>query len=486
MQQNRDGVLKLFRLFGRFNLLFLLITLSLSAKSFEEFQRVQNVAFQSYKDINDLKFSKYLKEPWDEYTTTISPDLYKKQKPKSITPTLQKHINSVGPRVQIARVIQKDMNLSMPIQKVEEKKSINLLFFGQKIGFNIDETIKNAKFYPQNQFGITSFFNTLSASEYEEILATIQKITKEYKLNDWGVYQLVRTLSQSIYSTPDDIKLFSWFLFNKLGYKVKIGLASKHVVLMYYSKKIIYSTPKFRFDGKDFYVINSYAKGFSESVFTYEQDYPNATKALDLTLETLPVWKEDLRTKLLTFKQFSKEYTLHYTYDKNLIDFMATYPQADYETYFNTPLSQRSYDGIAKDIKKYVDGKKSSVAINFVLNFVQKAFLYERDQEQFNREKVMFAEETLYYAKSDCEDRAILFATLVKKLFGIAVIGVKYKDHMATALYIPMKGDSVNAGLRRYVIADPTYVNANIGESMPKYRSKIPESFIVMQKDKNE
>ena len=95
----------------------------------------------------------------------------------------------------------------------------------------------------------------------------------------------------------------------------------------------------------------------------------------------------------------------------------------------------------------------------------------------------MFSNETLYYNKSDCEDRAILFSYLVKELFGVGVIGVKYKDHMATALYIPMKGDSVKAGRRKFVIADPTYINANIGQSMPQYKSKIPESFIIVKRD---
>ena len=94
----------------------------------------------------------------------------------------------------------------------------------------------------------------------------------------------------------------------------------------------------------------------------------------------------------------------------------------------------------------------------------------------------MFANETLYYDKSDCEDRAILFAYLVKELFHVNVIGVKYKDHMATALYIPMKGDSVKSGHRKFVIADPTYINANIGQSMPKYKSKEPDSFIIVKK----
>ena len=159
---------------------------------------------------------------------------------------------------------------------------------------------------------------------------------------------------------------------------------------------------------------------------------------------------------------------------------MATYPQADYETYFNAPMSEESYADIAEAMKGYIDSKRATVALNFVLNFVQKAFIYERDQQQFSREKVMFAQETLFYDKSDCEDRAILFSYLVKKLFGVTVIGVKYKDHMATALYIPVRGDSVKAGRREFVIADPTYINANIGQSMPRYKNIIPEKFIVL------
>jgi hypothetical protein len=94
----------------------------------------------------------------------------------------------------------------------------------------------------------------------------------------------------------------------------------------------------------------------------------------------------------------------------------------------------------------------------------------------------MFAQETLYFDKSDCEDRAVLFSYLVKELFGVSVIGVKYRDHMATALYVPIEGDKVKAGSRKFVIADPTYINASIGMSMPQYRSIKPQSYIFVRK----
>jgi hypothetical protein len=126
--------------------------------------------------------------------------------------------------------------------------------------------------------------------------------------------------------------------------------------------------------------------------------------------------------------------------------------------------------------------KKMSEAMNIVLRFVQKAFKYERDKEQFGHEKVMFSEETLVYNASDCEDRAILFSNLIKELFGVSVVGVKYNDHMSTALYIPLQGDSIKVGKRRYVMADPTYVNANIGQEIPKYKNIRPDYFIYLNK----
>ena len=490
MQTNKVGGLKLFKQFGLFSLIFLLVSSALSAGNFEDFKRTQNSAFAKYRDEKDVAFNNYLKAPWQEYTAKESKPLYERQKPKSITPTLQKKIKSVGPRVNI--------KLQKKVQKPEERpvvalvtpkldqnsKDINLMFFGQNVGIDVDISFKNAKFYPQNQQGISNFFDILASSDYEATLRDINTISKKLVLNDWGVYLLVNSLSKALFFNPDDKKLFSWFIFNKLGYEVKIGLSGKHVVLMHYSKKIIYSTPNYIFNKKRFYVISSYArKSSNNKLYTYEQSYPGALKPLDLSLGTLPNFKQDIKRKTVSFEQFGILYKASYMYDKNLIDFMATYPQADYETYFNSPMSKETYEEIAQELKRYVDGKKASVAINFVLNFVQKAFKYEVDQTQFGREKVMFANETLFYNKSDCEDRAILFAYLVKELFGVSVIGVKYKDHMATALYIPVVGDSVKMGKRKFVIADPTYINANIGQSMPQYRSKIPQSFIVVKRD---
>lgn len=487
MQQNKVGEPRLFKQFGHFSLLLILAVTAVSAGSFEEFKKSQAESFQTYKDERDNAFKNYLKEQWRAYDTYKSAELYEKPKPKEITPAVPKISKPVGPKITID--VKKPIEVEPePVQVkaepvvAEEQKDINFNFYGSRLGFNIPKGMKNANFYPQSQEGIGNFFNSSASSEYEPLISSIQNVSNKMKLNDWGVYQLVTKISNMVHQNQDNSKLLSWFIFNKMGYAVKIGLADKHVVLMHYSSKDIYSTPNFKFDNKKYYVIANYHKGNVGRLFSYKQDYPGSVKPLDLSLNTLPDFESDMVSKNLEFKQFGKSYVVEFEYNKNLLDFMATYPQADYETFFNAPLDAKTYNTIALSLKKYLDGKKASDAMNFVLNFVQTAFKYERDDIQFGREKVMFAQETLFFDKSDCEDRAILFSYLVKELFGVGVIGVKYKDHMATALYVPMDGDKVDAGSKKFVIADPTYINATIGMSMPQYKSIVPESYIVVEK----
>ena len=481
MQHNKVGELKLFKLFGHFSLLIsLLFITSLNAKSFEDFKRSESQSFKAYKDERDRAFNKYLLQHWKIYDVQNSTPLYEKSKPRDIIRTTEKKLKPVGPKISI-NIKKTSQEKPISDEKSKEKKDINFDFFGSYQEFNIPSEIKEANFYPQNQKGISNFFSKVASSEYEGLISNIKNVSKKMDLNDWGVYLLVVKISNTLFTNQDNSRLFSWFIFNKMGYAVKIGLANKHIVLMHYSKKTIYSTPNYKFKNKKYYVVANYAKGDIGRVFSYEQEYPGSNKELDLSLEKLPKLPLSIKKKTLEFKHFGNIYSVPYEYNENIIDFMATYPQADYETFFNAPLEYRTYKSIAISLKKYIDGKKASDALNFVLNFVQKAFQYERDNKQFGREKVMFAQETLFFDKSDCEDRAVLFSYLVKELFSIGIIGVKYKNHMATALNVPIEGDTVRVGAKKFVLADPTYINATIGMSMLEYKKVKPQSYVIVK-----
>lgn len=489
-------------MFGRFSGLVLASALVLNAGAFEDFKRTQNESFKKYKDEKDTEFNNYLKQQWKDYEEFVGQPIYEKPKPKNIPKTTFVEPKSLGPKIIIkikppvevpkVPIVEKVVEQPVVVKKPEvvkqpkveaPKKDINFAFYGSMVGFDIDKKIRTATFSPMEQEGIANFFDVVASSEYKDLIDEVKTVQKDLNLNDWGVYLLVNEISSKVFDNEDDRTLLSWFVFNKLGYSVRVGIANKHVVMLHYSKKTIFSTPSYTLSDKKYYALSFYNKSGVGRLFTYNKDYPDSTKAFDLSIKILPNFVNDSNAKKLKFKYEGKEYKVNFDYNKNIIDFMASYPQADYDTYFDAPIENKTYEQIATELKKYLDGKRASDAMNFVLSFVQHAFLYQTDPQQFGREKPMFAEETLYYDKSDCEDRAVLYAYLMKKLFNVNIVGIKYKDHMATAVQIPLGGDAVNVDNKRFVIADPTYINATIGQSMPQYKSVIPDTFIVVKVD---
>ena len=482
MQQNKVGEQKLYKQFGHFNIVFLLsaVFTVLNAASFSEFKKSQADSFTQYLDNKDKEFNKYLGSNWEEYSSKQAASLYQTPKPNKIETASKINFEKRGPIVHLAKKSMLDgilSNKKKTPSKIRNKKEIELSFFATEVGFDIPSGTRKAMFYPKSKVGISNFFNALISTEYEKLVTAIDKATLELNLNDWGKYLLVKELSEKIFANQDDSRLLEWFIFNKLGYSVRVGLAKKHIQVMYESEKTIYNTPIYTIDKKNFYLISNYGST-SRNVHTYKQNYPDANRCIDLTMASLPNLKKSIKTKSLTFQENMKKYTIDFRYNQNIIDFMATYPQVEYGVFFNTPMQDESYKDIVNGLRKYINGKRTSSAINFVLHFVQNAFMYQDDASQFGREKVMFADETLFYDKSDCEDRAILFSKLVKDIFKIDVVGVKYNDHMATALYVPLKGDTVRVNMKKYVIADPTYINASIGQGMSKYKSLQPKEFI--------
>lgn len=119
-----------------------------------------------------------------------------------------------------------------------------------------------------------------------------------------------------------------------------------------------------------------------------------------------------------------------------------------------------------------ISKKSTYEAANILLNFVQTAFEYKTDGEQFGYERPLFADETLYYPYCDCEDRSILYSILVRELLNLDVVFLEYPGHLATAVSFKeqIAGDHVVLDNKKYIICDPTYIGANIGDAMPQFK----------------
>ncbi|MBQ7735935.1 MAG: hypothetical protein IJT61_08435 [Bacteroidales bacterium] len=114
---------------------------------------------------------------------------------------------------------------------------------------------------------------------------------------------------------------------------------------------------------------------------------------------------------------------------------------------------------------------------------MQTAFDYKTDGEQFGYERPLFGDEMFYYPYSDCEDRSILFTILVHDLLRLDIVMLEYPNHLATAVRFPKEvpGFYVMMNGEKYVVCDPTYIGASVGDCMPQFQNTSEVSIVVYE-----
>ena len=108
--------------------------------------------------------------------------------------------------------------------------------------------------------------------------------------------------------------------------------------------------------------------------------------------------------------------------------------------------------------------------------YPEGSWISELPAEEY--EKPYFIEENFYYPKNDCEDRAVFYAFLIRNLLGLDVHLVHFPGHECTAVCFGTE-NVIGSGYRyegkTYIICDPTYIGANIGQCMPQYEGMEPK-----------
>jgi hypothetical protein len=103
---------------------------------------------------------------------------------------------------------------------------------------------------------------------------------------------------------------------------------------------------------------------------------------------------KNVKTKTLSFSYQGKGYSIPVSIDKNLISYFEYFPLTELPIFFTSSMSESSKKSIYKVLASAIADMNELEAVNFILRFVQTAFDYKTDQDQFDREKYMLPEET--------------------------------------------------------------------------------------------
>lgn len=362
------------------------------------------------------------------------------------------------------------------------------LYFGTDTKIDFTKDLKVVVSQNVNNKSISKFWEEMSKRDYQKLLKQFLDYKKALNLNDWGYAIFINNFAKEFYGSDRNSRYcFNWFMLNKSGYKSRIGFVGNRIVLFIPSVTKIFDVPYFTTsDTKDrLYVIDfdNLKANYNGAISTYDGDYPEAKNVINMYIDKAPKLNPIEVEKVIKFRYRGNEYSVNVKYNGNLVKYYENYPYTDLSVYFNYKISEDTKESLINSLRPLIEGKSTPDAANLLLRFVQVGFEYQTDDQQFGREKPLFIEEILNYSACDCEDRSILFSFLIKELLGLKVIGIDYPGHVATAVKfdVDVPGDYIMFKNQKFLICDPTYINAYIGMAMPTYKDVKYENLIEIK-----
>ena len=483
------------------NLFLLLMLLSISsiieAQTYEEWLKQEQSNFNkfrveqekmlqemrddyaNYVKQHDKEYSDYLKKEWENFQVFSGKKPPEKPKPKAI-PEFKQLAGVPVTRIPILTA-PLEIRLKIPtlvklpvIQKPEPvefpEDAFSITFCGAKVYLNVDQDLKNIVTGKKGKQAITDFWDRASKTNYNSLVNQLLAAKLQFNINDYGYFMLIQETASSIYPMPDQQdyrNLLEWFLMVRSGYDARIAYSENEIAILLPSYNTLYSKKFLTINNLNFYFISPFE---GNDIMTYDKSYDLANTPLDFNIATPMNFGAKAVKKTLSFKFKDKTYSLDIAYDPGVIEFFKNYPQVDPEVYFNAAVSMDTKQTLAESFKPILAHLSEPDAVNLLLSFVQHAFEYKTDPEQFGHEKFFFAEELFHYPACDCEDRAVLFAYLMRDLLALKVVGLESPNHMFTAVHFNTEafGDYVTYKGEQYIVADPTYINAPFGRTMPE------------------
>lgn len=437
--------------------------------------------FNKFVSEADHEFVGFLRNPWKEFATSepiVSRDLPEPSKPIVFEKGLSQDISPMklatmpmdAPDVPNEESSCSNVDLTN-VESTLPKTSVGSIvidYFGTTL--HIDGSLKGVcRLRGLAPDDIADAYECMCRVNAKPLLDNISSICAALHLNDWGVYVLIAKAADALCDDHNTAVVLKQMLLNRIGILARMARrADRNEMLLFVAtSSTLYACPYTTHKGINYYNVDSKE---ACQFYMYTGDYSQHANPMSMLQQEVP----RLEPHYNSYTRCTPDDSVSVVVDINLalMDYYASMPQCDYRVYATAATDTITSHALLASLSPIVIGVDKDTAANRLLHFVQTAFSYATDDEQFGYEKPFFVEECFYYASCDCEDRAVLFAYLVRQLLGLDVVLLGYPNHVATAVAFDndVSGDYIDVQSRRYVVCDPTYIGASIGMCMPQYK----------------
>ena len=337
--------------------------------------------------------------------------------------------------------------------------------------------------------------------QFENLLYDCLQERKAHNFSDWAYYQMLLSLTRKFYGDTNEAVLTQAFLYSQSGYKMRLAHTDNRLYMLAATRHFIYNKLFYSIDGEWYFL---FSDDQPNQLGICQASFPKES-SLSLNITTAQLFAENPCMQRTLTSRKNPDFSFTITSNKNYIDFYETYPSSMVENnfmtrwamYANSPLQQGVRDQLYPPMKQKLQAYNQFDAVQQLLWWMQGSidlegviqnadcFLYRYDEDVWGCDRAFFGEETLFYPYCDCEDRAILLSHLVRDLVGLDVVLVHYPGHLAMAVNftepVPNNCDYVTLDGRKFVICDPTYIGADVGETMSGMEGQ-PTTVILLQK----
>ncbi len=441
--------------------------------AFAEFLQREWVSFQAHERLNRSL------EPKPKTTPTMAPT---KSTPESVSTTPP---SPIGERQLPSSKLPpaKTITTRSPEGDAPTIQSyVEVQFYGQSLTYEIDPGLKICVTRIDE---VSGWWTLVARSSFFQVLDDVVESSLRLRLNDWGQYMLVNELCAAVHPGDDlSATALSWFLLVQAGFDVRLGYTENHVYLLVAPKQIMYNTPYVTVEGVGYYILMMDGHADAKSLKTYDGRPPRELRRFDLLIDQPPdlVGAVNVRN-LALMTEDGEQIALDVSYCAPLVDFYLDYPQTLLSIHCSLAPNPELIKMLSAGLADLLLDCSEVEGVFLLMQFVQKAFEYKRDEEQFDVQNYsMFPEEVVFYPFSDCEDRCAIFSFLVRKHIGLDTAIITYPGHAAVAVAFSDAsiGSPIRHGNRNFTICDPTYIGALPGMCIPKYSSEIPKVVCVL------
>lgn len=456
-------------------------------KAFDGFERYRQEAlsdFEAYRSRVNAEFAEALAHPWMPFRAEPPDSL-------PVTPPLPPVVPpDPADTVPFIRVIPDgpvlvDLNKPRPAPVAplvtpadDADNGRDFTYYGTRCKVKAGEcdrfTLRGT-----DEKAVSEAWQRLSDDRYYDIVAGCLYWKRRLGLCDWGYYKFVEQLSRDICgSDTDDAVVLTMFVMAQSGYKARIGRKNDRLVLLMPFAETVYGYMFTNIGGDRFYLLDK--NGGGGTFYVFDCQFPGE-QAMSVALTSYPeVAVRNAPPRKLVSLNFPDGVEI--SINANLMDFLNDYPVTDrWDLYAAASLAPELKESLYPVLRGSLDKMQPRKSVNMLLEFVQHAFEYKTDQDQFGYERPLFGDESCFYPYNDCEDRAIFFAILVRELLDLDVVLLDYPGHIATAIRFQadcdLTGDKIVMPDGDYIICDPTYIGAFAGMCMPQYKT-TPASVI--------